>query len=302
MIERPQRSPTKRLPRGGVVAILAVLTLVAMTIAAPGVMAQGTIVVTEIPSDGWFQSPDNTAGGSVQLVEGPPGAGSLGAGSLELTTAANTDFAGLANPFTPLGVPYSDLTAGAWLTYVTGATGAPLSEAASLRLPGYQVGISVFTTLVVERYLNATVTPDLWQETTLDSSTVVWQTNAGDGFCQQAAPCMFGAFKAQYPQGRFSAVQIGIGTGVPAVTSYADGVTLTIDDETETFDFDIAGAPTPTPVPPDPAPATPAGSGVPDTSTDPSGQPGSALGIALGSLVLLSAVTVAIVRRRTSSR
>ena len=91
---------------------------------------------------------------------------------------------------------------------------------------------------------------------------------------------------------------------------------------TETFDFDIAGTaatptPTPTPiatpVPPGGASATPiatpaggAGAGgdggsLPDTSTEvPSSQPGLVIG--LGSLVVLSTLTIAMVRRRRLSR
>ncbi len=242
-----------------------------------------------------------------------PGPEHLGAGSLQLTTAANSDFAGVAHPFLPAGIPYADLTAGSWLTFVTGATGSPASEAASLRLSGYQAGFSVFTTLTVERVYNGTTTPNIWQETALDDDTLVWQTtDSGDGFCLQPAPCMFVDFKAQYPTGRFTAVQVAIGSGLPAVTSYADGVSLTtIEDGTEvtdTFDFDVAAAPTPTPTaaPSNPAPASstpaPAG-GLPNTSTDAPQSPYYGVaGIALGSVVLLSAVTVGIVRRRRLSR
>jgi hypothetical protein len=302
-----QQSPARTTRRARVRATftLAIVSLAAMTALAPSVMAQGTTVVTAIPSDGWFRSPDNTAGGSVELVEGP-GPGTLGTGSLALTVAANTDFAGVAFPFLPLGVPFSDLTGGAWRTFVTGATGVP-EEAAALKLPAFQTGISAFTTVVVEVMRNGTVTPNIWQETILDDSAIVWQTNTGDGFCIQSDPCEFGEFKGNYPNGRFTAAQIAIGTGVPAVTSYADGVVLTIDGVTDTFDFDVAAAPTPTPTaaPPNPAPATstPTAAGLPNTSTDArSAEGNSSLGLALGSVVLLSAVTVAILRSRRLSR
>ena len=312
MTERPPRSQNLRLPHVRAALMLAVVSLAAMTALAPGVLAQGTTVVTAIPGGGWIQSPDNTAGGTAQIIEGPAGPGLLGNGSLELITAANSDFAGVAHPFLPAGIPYADLTGGSWLTFVTGATGSPASEAASLRLSGFQAGFSVFTTLTVERVYNGTTTPNTWQETVLADDTLVWQTtNNGDGFCLQPAPCMFVDFKAQYPTGRFTAVQVAIGSGVPAVTSYADGVSVTtIEDGTEvtdTFDFDVAAAPTPTPTaaPPNPAPAssTPTPAGLPNTSTDGPRSPYSgAAGIALGSVVLLSAVTVGIVRRRRLSR
>ena len=102
MTERRRRSATRRLPRFRVVAMMATVSVAAMTALAPGVLAQGTTVVTAIPGGGWIQSPDNTAGGTAQIVEGPAGPGILGSGSLELTTAANPDFAGVAHPFLPL--------------------------------------------------------------------------------------------------------------------------------------------------------------------------------------------------------
>ena len=306
MTERRRRSATRRLPRFRVVAMMATVSVAAMTALAPGVLAQGTTVVTAIPGGGWIQSPDNTAGGTAQIVEGPAGPGILGLGSLALTVAANTDFAGVANPILPLGIPFSDLIAGSWRTFVTGATGVP-EEAAALKLPAFQSGISDFTTLVVERFRNGTVTPNIWQETALADDTVVWQTNTADGFCIQATPCDFAAFKAAYQNGRFIGAQVAIGTGVPAVTSYADGVSVTFMEDgtevTDTWDFDVAAPPTPTPAPtpPDPAPASPAptAAGLPNTSTNaPSALSDGAVGLALGSLVLLSAVAVAIVRRR----
>ena len=154
----------------------------------------------------------------------------------------------MAHPFLPAGIPYGDLIGGSWRTFVTGATGTPGPEAASLRLAGFQAGFSVFTTLTVERLNNTTVTPNVWQETALADDTLVWQTtDSGDGFCLQTGPlCTFAQFKAQYPTGRFTAVQVAIGTGVPAVTSYADGVSVTFMEDgtevTDTFDFDVAAA------------------------------------------------------------
>ncbi len=164
MTDQSPRSQTRPRPRVRVVALLAVVIVLAAAALAPAVLGGGgTVVVTTIPGGGWIQSPDNTAGGSTELVEGP-GPGTLGLGSLAMTVAANTDFAGVAHPFLPLGIPFSDLTAGGWRTFVTGATGMD-EEAASLRLSGYQLGTSVFTTLVVDPWRNGTVTPNVWQDT-----------------------------------------------------------------------------------------------------------------------------------------
>ena len=86
-------------------------------------------------------------------------------------------------------------------------------------------------------------------------------------------------------------MQVAIGTGVPAVTSFADGVSVTtFDGETETteaWDFEAAGS----------APAA----SIPSTSMDPLGlQSGSGLVIAFGSLTLLSALAIAVVRVQRS--
>ena len=312
MTERPPRSQNLRLPHVRAALMLAVVSLAAMTALAPGVLAQGTTVVTAIPGGGWIQSPDNTAGGTAQIIEGPAGPGLLGNGSLELITAANSDFAGVAHPFLPAGIPYADLTGGSWLTFVTGATGTPASEAASLRLSGFQAGFSVFTTLTVERVYNETTTPNTWQETVLADDTLVWQTtDSGDGFCLQPAPVHVRRFQGAIPHW---AIHGCPGRrrqrGSRGDELHRRRVVTTIEDGTEvtdTFDFDVAAAPTPTPIAatPNPAPATstPTPAGIPNTSTDgPSSPYSGATGIALGSVALLSAVTVGIVRRRRLSR
>ena len=113
----------------------------------------------------------------------------------------------------------------------------------------------------MELVYNGGATPDIWQETALGDQTTVWQTNTDDGFCTDTTFCTFLEFKEEYATARFFGVQVGIGTGVPPVTSYADGVSMTIVEDgteiTDTWDFDVAAAPTPTAAPPDPAPATP---------------------------------------------
>ena len=309
MTERLRRSHSPRHPRIQAAAVLTILSLAAITALAPVVLAGGTtIVVTTIPGGGWANSIDNTAGGTTQLVPFVE-PDTLGNGALQLTVAANTDSAALAHPLAIAGIPASDVTA-SFRTFVTGDTGNPDSEPASLRFTGYQNGLSTFTTLVVELVYNGGVTADVWQDTALTDETVVWQTtNNGDNLCQDVVPlCTFAEYKEHYQNARFIGVQVGVGSGVPAVTTWADGVSLTIDGVTETFDFDVVAAPTaaPTVAPPDPAPATavptavPVAGGLPNTATP--SQPGSGLGIALGSLVVLSAVTTAVVWRRRLSR
>ncbi len=298
MTSRSPRSPIRRRPRVRVALILAVISLVAMMALAPGVMAGGgTVVVTTLPGGGWIESLDNTAGGSVQFVAGP-GPGTLGTGSLQLTTAATADFAGVAHPFLATGIPYAELSAASWRTFITTATA---TDVPSLRLSGYQDGViplGDFTTLVVERVYQPglLITPNIWQDNALADTTMVWQTtDSGDGFCLNAGSsplCTFAAFKAQYPAGRFTAVQVAIGTDIPAATSYADGVSVTTlvnaAPVVETWDFEAAAAPA---------------ASIPSTSMAvPSASPGTAAIIVFGSLALLSSLTIAVVQRRRLSR
>ena len=84
-------------------------------------------VVTTIPGGGWIHSIDNTAGGSTQLVP------FAGPGRWETALSSSPwrrtrTLAGVAHPFLPAGIPFSDLTAGGWRTFVTG-DGHPGTEA-----------------------------------------------------------------------------------------------------------------------------------------------------------------------------
>ena len=136
-----------------------------------------------------------------------------------------------------------------------------------------QGGLSEFTTLSVERYLNATVTPDVWQTTTLDDEATVWQTNEDGDFCTQGDECTFAEFKAEYPDAAMIGLQVAIGTNVPVTTSYVDGVSLTITETTDTWDFEPAAEPEPTPTPtPEPTP-TPDATPVPGASPTPDVEP-----------------------------
>ena len=124
---------------------------------------------------------------------------------------------------------------------MTGATGSPASEAPSLRFAGYQDGViplGAFTTLVVERVNQPGVltTPNVWQDNALSGSRR-WSgkpPTAGMAFClnEGLSPvCTFAEFQGGVPTwGDSPRVQVAIGTGVPAVTSFADGVSVTTDD------------------------------------------------------------------------
>ena len=62
--------------------------------------------------------------------------------------------------------PLSDLTGGSWMTFVNGDSGVITAEPASLKFAMFRNGVSQFTTMVVERTYNATVSPDVSQTTT----------------------------------------------------------------------------------------------------------------------------------------
>ena len=235
------------------------LVLSILALAAPPLVAAANVTVNAIPGGGWVQGPDNTAGLAAVIAVSP--AAGPGNDSVKLTTAAaNTDAVGIGRV---IAAPLSDISGGSWRTYVTGDSGVLASEPASLKFAMYRLGgTSEFTTLVVERVYSATVTPDVWQTSTLADDTMVWQTNTTEDFCLVAAAsqCTFAQFKAHYPDATVLGLQVGIGSGIPVTTSYVDAITLAVGETTDTWNFELA-APAPTPRPTarptgQPAPAT----------------------------------------------
>jgi hypothetical protein len=217
----------------------------ALALLVPSIALAATVTVPAIPGGGWVKSTDNTAGGTVAVAKSPAGGGGLGTSSLKMTTAATADYAGIGRL---QGGPLSDVTGGSFMTFVTGATGTPVAETAALRIAMYRIaGANEFTTLSVAPADNITVTAGTWQTTTLSDTTVVWQTNQTGAFCVITSPCQFSAFKAQYQAAHLIGVQIAIGTGTPAVTSYADGVSLTIGEGSDTWNFELPVKATPRP-------------------------------------------------------
>ena len=183
-------------------------------------------------------------------LRAPPGG--LGTSSVELTSVASSDFVGISRP---LVTTFADLVEASLMTYVTGDTGNPSSEAASLRFAGYRLGgLSEFTTVTMDLSENGGATPDAWQTTTFDDTSTVWQTNMAGSFCIISDPCLLSEFKTQYPHANIIGLTVAIGTGLPANTSYFDDVSLTITEVTDTWDFELAAAPTPTDPTPTPIP------------------------------------------------
>jgi hypothetical protein len=224
------------------------VVLAILALAIPSLVTAANVTVNAIPGGGWIQGPDNTAGRSAVIATSP--VAGLGTSSVKLTSTASSDFVGIGRQV--LG-PLSNLTGGAWMTLVPGTTGTPAGEAASLRFGMYRLGgTNEFTTMSVSAADNGTVTAGTWQTWTLSGSTMVWQTTADTpAFCPISAPCTFTAFKTQYPNAVLLGLQVAIGTGTPAVTSYTDGVSLTETSAnetvtTDTWNFELAAtAPTP---------------------------------------------------------
>jgi hypothetical protein len=228
--------------RGAGIGVATLVAIVALLV--PTIALAATVTVTAIPGKGWIQGPDNNAADAV--IAKSPVAG-LGKDSVKLVQAADSDFVGIGRPIV---APLSDLTAGSWRTYVTGDTGTPASETATLRFGMYRLGgLSGFTTMSVAPADNGTVTAGAWQTWSLSDTTVVWQTTDDGGFCIITAPCTFADFKTKYPDANLLGLQVAIGTGTPATTSYVDGVSLTAAGTTNTWNFERAAAPTPTPPP-----------------------------------------------------
>lgn len=219
------------------------VALAILALALPSFVAAANVTVNAIPGGGWIQGPDNSAGRTAVIATSP--VAGLGTSSLKLTTTANTDFVGVGRQV--LG-PLSGLTGGSWMTLVPGTTGTPAAEAASLRFGMYRLGgTNEFTTMSVEASNNGTVTAGTWQTWTLSDNTMVWQTTADTpAFCPITTPCTYAAFKTNYPNAVLLGLQVAIGTGVPAVTSYTDGVTLTEGETSDTWNFELAAV-TPTP-------------------------------------------------------
>jgi len=278
---------------------------------------------------GWAAHPDQTAGGTEQFVTGPltPPAG---IGSLQMTAATNTDRAlvfivpkpgigvtppGDVGPM--IATPWSDLS-GSFSTF-TANTAQPASSIPVMKIVGYQVWnannpllSTGFTTLNFEGSNNGTVSANQWQKWTLGPTSVVWQSNQGDGFCPITAPCTLAAFAAHYDTGAWGQLQVGLGAGVPAgATGNVDDVQVSDGTTNFVYDFDVTPLPTttttttvattPTTSPPVAATGTPtpvastaSGSQLPRTGT----HSNETLAVALVGIGLGTVLTVVAKRRR----
>ena len=283
---------------------------------APGASA-ATVTITELvgvvqaaAGNGWAAHPDQTAGGTEEFVDGP-GTPPAGDGSLQLSVADGTDRAliftvpspgtgatapGDLGPIDP--TPWSGLSGSSYSTYTTATTSIP-SSVVTMRFVGYQdfntnnpLLSTGFTTLNFEPINNGTVLANQWQKWNVSDSSMVWQSNATGSFCVQAAPCALSAFAAQYPNGAWGQVQLGIGALGTAtdVSSNVDDVTVAEGNTTFGYNFEVAAAsvsPSPTPS----ASVSPSATFVPGPgntgdSEPPSTTPWSAILVGAGAVML----------------
>lgn len=206
---------------------------------------------------GWAVQPDATAGATQQFVEGPA-TPPAGRGSLELGVASTSDRArvfsapGFSDNPAETFMPWDGLS-GSFSTFTFTATN-PGDSLPALQLVGYQLldpsaplpqdRLVGFTTLNFEPRSNqqSPAVAGEWQEWVLDADSLVWQTNTSSGFCVQATRCTLAEFAAEYPDGGWGVIQLGLGSGVAADgRSFADDVMVRNGTTDEfAFDFEVA--------------------------------------------------------------
>lgn len=257
-----------RMPATHVVTFGSALAgAIALTVALAPAAGAATVVIDHLVSpgqavagNGWAVHPDQ-AGGTEEFVDGPStppaGTGSLqfsvpdGTSRALIFTVANPGTGATApgdiGPITP--VPWSDLSGSSYSTY-TSATTNVASSLVTVRFVGYQdyntnnpLLSTGFTTLAFEPvYQAATVQANQWQQWTIDDTSVVWQTNATGNFCVQAVRCTLADFFAQYPNGAWGQIQLGIGAlgSGTDVSSFVDAVSIVEGNTSYGYNFEVA--------------------------------------------------------------
>jgi len=227
----------KRRPFGA----LAILALSALALA--GVAAAATTVVVTQNSTSWAPMDTRTSGAHDFTEEYDAPAG-LGAGSLELTTAA-LDTAAKADYWTreTAGTLLADVTDLSYWTYQA-VTPQPPHAAVSyqLQLDGNGAAPGGFTTIVYEPYQNGAIVPGTWQQWDVDSG-LSWSTRTGEcGLVAGAGgPAIYtlAALQAACPDAVVLGLGVNVGTFNPGYTVATDGVQF---NET-TYDFEVGRTP-----------------------------------------------------------
>jgi hypothetical protein len=251
-------------------AVLAVTILGVPSGASAAASTGSTVTVTHLvgllqaaAGQGWAAHPDQTTGAIERFVPGPLTPPS-GIGSLEMTVASTSARALIftvpkpgaeLTPPPNIGAitptPWTHLS-GSFSTFTRNADPGPSLPV--LKIVGYQqfnnafpVRSQGFTTLNFEGAKQKTPAPaaNMWQTWKLGPTSLVWQSNqtADPGFCPQTTPCTLANFAAHYPSGAWGQIQVGLGAGLTAVTSYVDDVQISDGTSTFTYDFEPPSSP-----------------------------------------------------------
>ena len=122
-------------------------------------------------------------------------------------------------------------------------TRAPsLAEPASLKFAMFRDGLAEFTTMVVERTYNATVTAGVWQDGSPRRHVDVWQTNETGGFCTDTTFLHLRRVQDAVPDGAMIGLQVGDRDRHPGEDVVCRRISLTIGGTTDTWDFELPAA------------------------------------------------------------
>ena len=235
------------LSSGAVATVLATVTFFAIPGSPPVVIDSFSTFPEASTGVGWGVHPDTTAAAGLDFVEGPA-TPPLGRGSLELYTPQSTDRAlAFAVPTgapgeDPLASPWTGLSA-SYATYIP--DGLALNSTPTLRFVGYHDVSGLvpdgFTTLTFQPQYDGTVENGVWQTWDIGPDSIVFQSNTDGAFCNDPGLCTLSEFAAEYPDGGWYSVQIGLGSGLPAGSlGYADAVVVRNGDTAEySYDFEL---------------------------------------------------------------
>jgi hypothetical protein len=200
--------------------------------------AAGLTTVSTASTNGWYGLDDNGKGGSLGYVTGPAGTGSLGFGSVQLSTTGTQGYMLAKNSYG--GTKLSSITS---LSYQTNVKTGNNTIA-----PALQFDIDKDTTdtnvswqgrLVYEPYMNGTVTDNTWQ--TWNAKNGKWwltKANLFAGNCSQSSPCTFAQLTSLFPNmGINMSALIGFKAGNWNGTTFVGNVD-NLKFNNDTYDFE----------------------------------------------------------------
>ena len=194
-----------------------------------------------------------TAGAPTSGIVSGPGSPPLGAGSLQMTTAASADKRYIMN-YDHASQLLSAITDLGYATYGNSGTLAVVlqvqidPDGPGSGVPRLGGGSPVnFSTVSFEPYHANTVMPNTWQTwDALTDGAAVWGSNiAGDtangNNGTQANPATWAEFTAYYPNAVIAGVGLNVGSGWSTpFTGHADALKIGYGGNTVTYDFEPA--------------------------------------------------------------